>query len=163
MRSNAVAISMMRRLKYVERILHLRSITLTSSAVLVVRKSGGNLPSAHFWLQPTVSCSVSDLSINKLHKKICSTTKMSVSVAACMFSHRMFQTFAQDHQYFASCHPSSFLGRIQVDRVLVSANDSRRAPSLLLQNILGRPYPFDTRRRRHSYHGDLEGPYCKAT
>lgn len=126
MRSNTVAISMMRKLKYVERILHLRSIALTSSTVLVVRKSGGNLPSAHFWLQPTVSCSVSDLSVNKLHKKICSMTKMSVSVAACMFSHRMFQTFAQDHQYFASCHPSSFLGRIQVDRAFVSANSSQR-------------------------------------
>lgn len=88
---------------------------------------------------------------------------MSVSVAACMFSHKMFSTFAQDHQYFASCHPSLFLGRIQVDKVLVSANDSRRAPSLLLQNILGRPYPFDTRRRRHSYYGDLEGPSRKAT
>ena len=51
---------------------------------------------------------------------------MSVSVAACVFSHRMFQTFAQDHQYFASCHPSSFLGRIQVDRAFVSANSSQR-------------------------------------
>ena len=29
---------------------------------------------------------------------------MSVSVAACVFSHRMIQTFTQDHQYFSGCH-----------------------------------------------------------